>query len=255
MGNSRIKWAASSSHGLGPVWAASHEKFATDFSTFALPEIEKIRWCSVASAAQTQVVLDVLSSRYPRVACVRFSSETPIAGFHNAYQPPASLGADRWAAAVGARVHQTQGAVLIASLGTATTLDILSAHNQFLGGLILPGVSTMQAALQQHTQMPRVAEAFLNTPLTRVPLIPNQTQTAIQHGILSAQWGALQYLHAKAEHDLKTPLAVMLTGGAAPMLQSFFETQWHQPQATALHFQLVDNLVLHGLQAIAMSHS
>ena len=254
IGNSRIKFATTEAAALNATWALPHEKFAADFPLHLFTGIEKIIWCSVASPVRTEAVLDLLKHHYPSAVYRRFTSDLPVPGFHNAYQTPHSLGADRFAAAIGARVHHKNGHLLIASFGTATTLDVLSTDNQFLGGLILPGVSTMHAALQQQTQLPDLGDSFLAPDLGAIPLIPNHTNAAIQHGILSAQLGALKHLHANAEQCLGAEVAVLMSGGAAPGLQTFFEMALGAAPKVMPRLQLVDNLVLHGLRVIATEH-
>ncbi len=259
IGNSRIKFATTQAADLKPAWALPHEKFAADFpqhclSEVLLSDIEKIIWCSVASAAQTQAAMVLLGQHYPGASWVRFTSDMPVPGFYNAYQPAHSLGADRFAAAIGARAHQKSGPLLIASFGTATTLDVLSTDNHFLGGVILPGISAMHAALQQHTQLPAGTNHFLVPDATEISLIPNHTNAAIQYGILSAQLGALKHMHANAEQCLGASVAVLMTGGAAPSLQTYWATHATHSHQFASDFQLVDNLVLHGLRFMAMEH-
>ncbi len=116
-------------------------------------------------------------------------------GMTNAYRNQAQLGADRWAAMLGLRMRLPAGhpPALLASFGTATTLDTLGPDNEFAGGLILPGPAMMRGSLVHGTA---------NLPLAEGPVTPYPTETheAIATGIAAAQAGALvrQWL---AGHD------------------------------------------------------
>ncbi|OZI72143.1 type III pantothenate kinase [Bordetella genomosp. 12] len=107
-------------------------------------------------------------------------------GMINAYRNQEQLGADRWAAMLGLRMRlpENHPPALLASFGTATTLDTLSPDNAFAGGLILPGPAMMRGALVHGTA---------NLPLAEGPvtLYPTDTHEAIATGIAAAQAGAL----------------------------------------------------------------
>ena len=61
------------------------------------------------------------------------------AGTDQRYRQPAQLGSDRWAAAGVCRLPGAHPPFLLASFGTATTIDTVGPDNVFAGGLILPG--------------------------------------------------------------------------------------------------------------------
>ena len=67
-------------------------------------------------------------------------------GVRSSYADPARLGADRWAALIGAR-HLYQGACVVVNAGTTMTVDALSSESIFLGGCIVPGFELMRRAL------------------------------------------------------------------------------------------------------------
>src|SRR6185503_17012439 len=50
----------------------------------------------------------------------------------------AQLGSDRFAAALGGRCLAPGKALVVATCGTATTVDAVTAAGEFLGGMILP---------------------------------------------------------------------------------------------------------------------
>ena len=71
---------------------------------------------------------------------VRFTPATPVP-LVNRYATPETLGADRLAAAVGAWDIAPERELLIVDLGSAITLDRVSAAGEYLGGNISPGMA------------------------------------------------------------------------------------------------------------------
>ena len=124
------------------------------------------------------------------------------------YDRPPQLGADRWAALIGARaLHPGQAVVVMA--GTATTIDALDAAGQFRGGLILPGLSLMRAALARNTaDLPHAAGHYR--------ALPTNTDDAIVSGAIHATLGAIERMFSPLS-DL-AGACCLITGGAAPRL-------------------------------------
>lgn len=154
-------------------------------------------------------------------------SQSAQHGVCNLYDNPEQLGADRWAALVGARALHP-GACLVVCAGTATTVDVLDAEGNFQGGLILPGVELMCRALAANTaQLPLASGKFAG--------LPHNTMDAIVSGCLHAQAGAIERMF---EQVAVQPGAVCLVGGGAA--GQFFDLL----RVPKRH---VDNLVLEGL--------
>lgn len=239
IGNSRVKWCWDTTDNVCSATLVEFSQKYDESSRFA-PTASHIVVCSVATPAVTQKILDTFIRHQPHAHIVRFTANSLTPGFTNDYLPPESLGADRWAAALGARRFCGRGGLLIASFGTATTIDFLSPDNHFMGGVILPGVSMMAEALAQGTaQLPRVDFS------TATAAVPNNTLAAINEGIIRAQVGALQISHAMAVSVHGTETCIIATGGARHLLER------HLPKSVSV----VDNLVLHGLLAFASETS
>jgi type III pantothenate kinase len=152
-------------------------------------------------------------------------STAAACGVTNSYDTPEQLGADRWAALIGARALHG-GACVVAVAGTATTIDALDASGRFRGGLILPGLALMRAALAGNTaDLPHASGSFRS--------LPTNTDDAIVSGALHATLGAIARMRA----TLGANVACLLSGGAAAELAPHLEP----PQRP------IDNLVLEGL--------
>ena len=156
-GNTRVKWRVVSADAParalaeGAVGHAEIDMLAA--ACRAWPGLARVVGCNVAGtsvAARIATACAPLRVDWllPTAAC---------AGVRNLYENPERLGADRWAALIGAR-HSHAGPCLVVTAGTATTVDLLSATGDFLGGLILPGVELMQQALARGTAQLPLAE-------------------------------------------------------------------------------------------------
>lgn len=158
------------------------------------------------------------------------------AGVRNNYTCPEQLGADRWAALIGARaVHS--GPALVVMAGTATTIDVLTHDGVFVGGLILPGEHLMRDALARHT-----AQLGLSTS-RYTPTPPTNTADAIASGCRIAQLGAIEHMFARfiAPSSAHGDALCLLSGGDAEQLGD----------ALAIPCRRIDDLVLLGLSHIA----
>ena len=67
------------------------------------------------------------------------------------YRNPLEVGADKIANAIGALSRFPGRNLLIVDFGTATTLCAVSKDNEYLGGIITPGLNMSMAALESQT--------------------------------------------------------------------------------------------------------
>jgi type III pantothenate kinase len=235
-GNTRVKWALADGRDAGIPWPASgsvkHAQIDELANQWRDLQFERALISNVAGSAMRARLLAVL----PAAVGVEWFASTPAcAGVTNHYRNPAQLGCDRYASAIGARALFPNVALIVATCGTATTVDALSADGGFIGGMILPGLGLMASSLAQNTaQLPQVAESLR----TEQPFA-DHTDAAIASGCLAAQAGAIE--RAVAAHGRQGPVRCILSGGAAVMIA---------PHLTIAH-QRVDNLVLIGLHTVA----
>jgi len=151
------------------------------------------------------------------------------AGVVNRYRDPAQLGADRWAALVAARASGP-GPKVVATAGTALTVDALSGAGEFLGGLIVPGPALMRRALQSGTARLREVDGADSD-------FPASTPDAITSGAIQACAGAIAGVVERLERREGARPEVLLSGGAAGEIA---------PRLAMPH-TLRENLVLDGL--------
>jgi len=128
------------------------------------------------------------------------------------YADPEQVGPDRVVNAVAAR-RLWGGAVIVADLGTATTLDVVSAAGEFLGGAICPGVHTCAEALSARgARLSRV-------PLTAPPAaIGATTAENIQSGLILGHAALIDGLARRMRAELGGAARVVATGGLASLI-------------------------------------
>ncbi|MES2129342.1 MAG: type III pantothenate kinase [Pseudomonadota bacterium] len=230
-GNTRIKWALADSTAPGH-WHASGAVLHADLDTLADAwrgqAIGRAMVANVAGAAMR----GRLAALIPAPAIDWFASTPQLGGMRNGYRNPGQLGCDRFAAAFGARTLEPGKALIVATCGTATTIDAISAAGDFLGGMIAPGLGLMASSLARNTaQLPQVSASR-----ALAGAFADNTDDAILAGCLSAQAGAIERACQLHRAEL-----CIISGGAAP---------WIAPALTIPH-RIVDNIVLIGLHATA----
>ncbi len=163
-----------------------------------------------------------------------FVNHTFDFGFKINYDPPENAGADRLVAAFAAR--EKYGApVIVCDFGTATTIDAVNSKDEYLGGIITPGISTLSEALFMKTsKLPRVE---IKKPAT---VIGSSTVSSIQSGIFYGYIGLTEGILQRMIVELGEKPKIVATGGFAKLIAETSEL-----------IEIVDeNLMLEGLRLI-----
>ncbi|MGL4575907.1 MAG: type III pantothenate kinase [Burkholderiaceae bacterium] len=204
-GNSRVKAALLHAGVLGEVASWPHAEIDALPAWLATQKqpIHHAWMVSVASEELNTAIQKALATR--DIALTRWRGTPLPSGFHNAYAAP-TLGPDRLLAALAARRAHAAQVLVVASFGTATTVDLV-AGDTFRGGVIAPGVGLMSASLARNT-------AHLPLSEGRMVPVPDNTHDAIYTGICAAQRGAVMYM-LDAAALLGTPQLVICGGNAA----------------------------------------
>lgn len=230
-GNTRLKWGIR----VADDWLAQGVLAHTAIASLAaqLPaQPTHLLACNVAGD-EVAAAIEAFAARLS-VPAAWFRSSPAAAGVTNGYATPAQLGADRWAALIGAR-HLHTGPALVVMAGTATTIDVLSAAGQFRGGLILPGLDLMRSALARNT-------AGLPEACGQFAALPTNTDDAIVSGALQATLGAIERMAVHACRPANADFCVVLSGGAADALAPHL----------VLPVRRIEHLVLEGLAAVTL---
>ncbi|MCM1067089.1 MAG: type III pantothenate kinase [Muribaculaceae bacterium] len=169
-----------------------------------------VAYCSVVASDRA----DDLSSLEPLCSrIVDLNADTPLP-LTIAYSTPATLGADRIAAALGAiAVAGTERPLLVSDLGTAVTYDYVAPGAVYSGGNIAPGIDLRLRALAAFTDaLPAVSPDGGATPLWGT-----STAEAMRSGAVRGVAAELEYYHRAAGSDT---LAVLTGGSAALLIES-----------------------------------
>lgn len=154
-----------------------------------------------------------------------------------AYKDPAQLGADRLAAALGARARFPGKPLVVVDCGTATTVTLVSPEGLLCGGAIIPGLGLWAEALSSGTaQLPLVRVARPRVLVGRSP------KEAIRSGLYIGHLGAIEKLVRclSANAFGKRKPFVVATGGASVVFAG-----------EKLFTHRAPNLILEGLRAFA----
>lgn len=249
-GNSRVKWALLDATGSktrgGPFDRLPGETAEADLLAewAGLPRPGAVWISNVAGAAPAARLAALLERQWAGVPRTTIAARPAQCGLVNEYVEPAKLGSDRWAGMIGAHALYPGEALLIATLGTATTIDAVDARGHFVGGLIAPGWTLMMRSLGEHTaQLPSLnrddARRLLDT--RPAPLFAQTTATALLEGCRLAQVGLIESAWQAARARSDRPVRCIVSGGAAPEVV----------QALTIPFTRHDHLVLDGLALIA----
>jgi type III pantothenate kinase len=147
---------------------------------------------------------------------------------------PKEAGADRIMNTLAA--YQLYGGpAIVVDFGTSTNIDVVSAHGEFLGGALAPGIELALDALAS-----RAAQ------LRKVELIPPRsvigkgTVEALQSGMIYGTAGLVDGLVRRIRAELRASATTIATGGLAPLILKESETiQHHEPHLTLIGLRLV----------------
>lgn len=206
IGNSRVKWAGR----RGGVWCAR--------GTLPVAEAERLAavlaeqdpaWVGLSCVADTG-----LRARIEAILAERpHAWLTPVAHAHglvNGYARPETLGADRYASLL-ACWRAGRAPCVVVSAGTALTVDALSGEGEFLGGMILPGVTLMRRALA-------VGTAGVAAGLGVWHDFPGSTDDAVTTGTITALACTVASMQARLARRIGREVPVVLSGGDAEVL-------------------------------------
>ncbi|HEY5789370.1 MAG TPA: type III pantothenate kinase [Gammaproteobacteria bacterium] len=242
LGNTRLKWATLARGKLQAGEPSVHAGEALgrllSRAWAGLPAPGAVVVSSVAGARRERQLRDWLRRRWQLEAEFLLPARRAC-GVVNAYPDPQRLGADRWAALLGARAAGLLPACVV-DCGTAVTVDLLDAAGVHQGGLIVPGLRLAPASLTGGTgQIAWSARAEVHE--AAAPGFARNTLAALHDGALYQLVALLDRVYADSAARLAAPLHGLLTGGDAPRLLPLLRAGYsHRP-----------DLVLEGLAAYA----
>lgn len=233
VGNTRLKWAFLSEGRLAHAGDAVHR--GQSLTTVLAPLLAtplspaEIRIASVGGPGLGRAVAGALQARFGIKP--RFARSAAGAGrLRSGYADPGQLGVDRWLA-ICAAWESIGGAVCVVDAGTAITIDLVGGDGQHLGGLIIPGIELMQAALRRETgDLERLSLSANRDGQDAAEPVARDTRRAIGLGAIRAA----ACLIDDCVETLRTRCGagtLVLTGGDAAALGRWLKsTVLHRPR-------------------------
>ncbi len=170
------------------------------------------------------VVSSVVPSLTPKVSAALkrfFGAPVYIVGkdircpLVNKYRYPAQVGQDRLVNAfAAARLYGTPA--ICVDYGTAVTFDLVSRKEEYLGGLIMPGLRISLKALAEETAL--LPEVELAAPRG---LIGRETRESMLAGVVLGASLMTEALVARLKQKIGARSVVVLTGGNAGLVHRY----------------------------------
>ena len=242
IGNTRLKWALFEGMNVrqrGAMFVAEAEECVDRFSFDRMP-ITRVVGSHVANNQARERIERQFARIGQRVQWIRSVAEA--CGVRNRYEEPSRLGTDRWATLVAAHGRSLAPCV-VASAGTALTVDQLDERGEFLGGAIVAGYHAMLGGLAGNT-------AALSVDAGEWSAQPRTTRDALATGAIDAMVGAIERGRDRLQAALQARgrrerVRVVLTGGSAYRLVG------HLPPGAVV----IDSLCLEGVARLASAEA
>lgn len=240
VGNTRIKWLLTPlsrpCSDQDSVHAYAHDAFA--------PALTSTLRDYVAGAQEQAQAVVALGRDEPELrACleahlkshqIRYLTAPLNEGIEHCYRRIERLGVDRWLAMLGTRRLSDKPAI-VASAGTALTIDLLNAKQQHEGGWIVPGLTLASHALFDRTQ--RVND-YDDEALNNTCAPGTSTRACVYQGVLRQQIAMVRSVMADyPDYEL------WVTGGDGRML------------AEALSVGYAPHLIFEGMKTLCAGSS
>ncbi|WP_045212176.1 type III pantothenate kinase [Desulfonatronovibrio magnus] len=162
---------------------------------------------------------------------------------NNMYSRPMEVGSDRLVTAFAARNIYSQASIIVIDFGTATTFDCITKNN-YLGGLICPGLNSSVRALSTQTaKLPQFCIEYAGKDIE----IGKSTLQSLSQGTLFGFADLVEGLIKRLRPKLESELMVVGTGGIAEQLLPLCPSmQELQPQLLLLGLRqlcLANNII------------
>jgi len=240
IGNTKTKWMLRDDKSIYKQDTFSSEDIDQDHFEFD-EKIKKILISNVAGFEKEAIL---------KIKLKKFSCPIEFIKPHktykhllNNYGDVTRLGTDRWLSALSVS-HDIKKTTVIASVGTAVTIDYVSYDQKthqhtFKGGAILPGLHLTKNTLFNDTADLKNGEGVFQMP-------PIDTANAIESGFILSVLGNIKSFFELASNQSKD-VVIILSGGDAEIIHE------HMDESLRKYVSIKKDLVLEGLFVLAKS--
>ena len=219
IGNSAVKWRTSDS-----------KVFSEDIENFSITALNQFNKTWLSAVAHPDIVQD-MSVYFETINIIK-----PQQKFGNltlSYEDPSFMGADRFAAMLGAINHFPESPLLVIDVGSAITFDVIDKNGMHQGGLIMPGIKALRESF----------EKFKTSDLSSgLKSLANNTDDAWKQGTYAMMIGAINYQIESFQSTFSDGVISICGGKAKEFKQELPES-----------IKFFDNLVLDGLESYSQS--
>lgn len=178
----------------------------------ALLDIRKVDGIIIASVVPPlDSALALMAQRYFQTEAM-FVTPATDTGLRICYDNPSEVGADRLVNGVAA-FHKYGGPCVVVDLGTAITFDAISAHAEYLGGVIQAGIGISIEALFSKTA--RLPFVDFREP---AQVIGTNTVASMQSGLYYGAIGMIDGILERLLERLGPETKAIATGGQARLI-------------------------------------
>lgn len=200
-------------------------------------EIDGVTACSTVPAAlrELRAMLEDYYTDLPTVLVVPGIRT----GVSLQYENPKEVGADRIVNTLAAHHLVGRAPAIVVDFGTTTNFDVVSAHGDFLGGALAPGIEvSLDALAARAAQLRKVELVEPRGPIGKSTV--EALQSGILYGFAGQVDGLVRRLSGALAPDDPGSVEVIATGGLAQLVIAHCETVTrHEPDLTLLGLRLI----------------
>ena len=137
---------------------------------------------------------------------------------------PETIGSDRLANLCAAAKLYKERPLIVVDSGSATTFDIIDKDNNFIGGIIMPGLEMQFNALSQFTsKLPLLTHENFNKAYK---IICANTKNEMTSGVIRGHICGIEGLLLLCQKELDAKPFVILTGGDAETIEKYMKKEF-----------------------------
>ena len=230
VGNSNIKYAICDRESFKATFrvATDLKKTSDEYGSqlINIMQVANIDVSDITGAIISSVVpsldytLDKMCEVYLRLQPLRVAPGLK-SGLNIRCDDTREVGADRIVNCVSAIVeHGGKGVpMIVVDFGTATTFNVINENNEFIGGVISPGIKgSLDSLVNGTAKLPRVE---IEAPKS---VIAKNTVTNMQAGIVFGFAGLVEFIVKRIKKELKNSAAITVaTGGFSNVISKEIE--------------------------------